>query len=225
MTMILIETHPGESDADLRSVIDSILQTLVPDKPRWWHPYELLGTQRQGKTVYREFRCAAGSVEIWLFKLAVESKVRAVLIPGHDADLRPTGCGDTTARRLAVILKGSNAKYKFTFGVGALATTAVMAELWKPILPFWLVVIVTVLPFAVFVFADPVDISLRYVRVAHVLASAWYVTTVIALSMALLNAPTPPRGWILFVLLWLAGMVPSLSILNQALRGRYLLSS
>jgi hypothetical protein len=78
--MTLIETHLGESDAELRAVTDRILQTLNPAKPKWWHPYELRGTQRRGEKLYREFYCIAGSVEIWLWKLAAESKTREVLM-------------------------------------------------------------------------------------------------------------------------------------------------
>lgn len=78
--MTLIETHPGERDDDLRAVVDGILQTLKPAKPNWWHPYELRGTHPRGKKLFREFYCVAGSVEIWLWKLAGEGKTREVLM-------------------------------------------------------------------------------------------------------------------------------------------------
>ena len=87
--MTLIETHPGESDADLRAVTDGILQTLNPAKPNWWHPYELRGTQCRGEKLYREFYCIAGSVEIWLWKLAAETKTREVLMLGSEKATGP----------------------------------------------------------------------------------------------------------------------------------------
>ena len=87
--MNLIEIHPGESDADLRAVADGILQTLNPAKPNWWHPYELRGTQRRGDKLYREFFCIAGSVEIWLWKLASEAKTREVLMLGSGEEAGP----------------------------------------------------------------------------------------------------------------------------------------
>ena len=54
--MTLIETHSGESDADLRAVTDGILQALNPEKPNWWHPYELRGTYQPRNSS----RCEAG---------------------------------------------------------------------------------------------------------------------------------------------------------------------
>lgn len=89
LAMTLIETHSGESDADLRAVTDGILQTLNPEKPHWWHPYELRGTYQRGGKVFREFFCIAGSVQIWLWKLASESRTREVLILEDDEAERP----------------------------------------------------------------------------------------------------------------------------------------
>jgi hypothetical protein len=77
--MTLIETVPGESEADLRIATDAILQTLNPSMPNWWHPYEFRGTyHRDGKT-FREFWCVAGSVQLWLKKLGDESGGREVI--------------------------------------------------------------------------------------------------------------------------------------------------
>jgi len=87
--MTLIETYPDESDADLRTVTDGILQTLNPEKPNWWHPYELRGTYPRDGKVFREFYCIAGSVQIWLWKLASENRAREVLMPEDDATERP----------------------------------------------------------------------------------------------------------------------------------------
>jgi hypothetical protein len=90
LAMTIIETHPGESDADLRAVTDAILQTLNPSKPNWWHPYELRGTyQRDGK-LFREFYCIAGSVQIWLWKLAGENQTREVLMVDEGAAGQPS---------------------------------------------------------------------------------------------------------------------------------------
>jgi hypothetical protein len=77
--MTLIETHPGENDANLRAVADAILNTLNPEKPNWWHPYELLGSHQHDGKLFREFRCVAGSVQIWLWKLAFEHHLRQVV--------------------------------------------------------------------------------------------------------------------------------------------------
>jgi hypothetical protein len=69
-------------------------------------------------------------------------------------------------------------KYKFTLSLGSLGTTAIMAELWKPFLPAWLVMVVGLLPLAIFVFVHPGEMPAGLVRAAHVFASAWYVLSV-----------------------------------------------
>jgi hypothetical protein len=89
--MTLIETHPGETDAELRAVADGVLNTLNPTKVNWWHPYELRGThQRQGK-LFREFWCVAGSVEIWLWKLSYEHNLRQVVFLSDGKEIDPAG--------------------------------------------------------------------------------------------------------------------------------------
>jgi hypothetical protein len=123
------------------------------------------------------------------------------------------------------MLNWSNTKYKFTFGIGSLATTAIMAELWKPILPIWMIVVVALLPLVVFVFVHPDEMPTGFVRAAHVFASVWYVVSVVALSVGLCLAPKLPNGWIIFPLFCAVGLVPALFVLSQAARGRYRLPS
>jgi hypothetical protein len=119
------------------------------------------------------------------------------------------------------MLNWSNTKYKFTLGIGSLATTAMMAELWKPVLPIWVVLVVALLPLVVFVFVQPGEMPAGFVRAAHVFASAWYVLSVIALSVGLYLAPTLPNGWMIFPLFCAVGLVPCALVLSQAVRGRY----
>lgn len=77
--MTLIETHLGETDADLRAVTDGILQLLNPATPGWWHPYELRDSHPHNGKVFREFWCRAGSVQIWLWKLSHQHHLRQVV--------------------------------------------------------------------------------------------------------------------------------------------------
>jgi hypothetical protein len=121
------------------------------------------------------------------------------------------------------MLNWSDTKYKFTFGIGSLAMTAIMAELWKPILPIWVIMVVALLPLVVFVFVRPDGMPAGFVRAAHVFASAWYVVSVVALSVGLCLTPKLPDGWIIFPLFCAVGLVPALFVLSQAVRGRYLL--
>jgi hypothetical protein len=119
------------------------------------------------------------------------------------------------------MLSWSNTKYRFTFGIGSLATTGAMAELWKPILPLWVIMVVALLPLVVFVFVHPDEMPARFVRASDVFASTWYVLSFIALSFGLCLAPTLPKGWVVFPLCCMAGLVPAIFVLHRAVRGRY----
>ncbi|MEA2707517.1 MAG: hypothetical protein QOF78_118 [Phycisphaerales bacterium] len=119
------------------------------------------------------------------------------------------------------MLNWSNTKYKFTFGIGSLAMTAIMAELWKPILPIWVIMVVALLPLVVFVFVHPDEMPAGFVRAAHVFAAVWYVASVAASSVGLCLAPKLPNGWIIFPLFCAMGLIPASLVLSQAVRGRY----
>lgn len=83
--MTLVETHSGETEDELRAAIDELL-TQVPIPPRrdWWHPYELRGLYEWQGIQFRHFFCIAGSVEIWVWKSAVDGGPRRViLLPGE----------------------------------------------------------------------------------------------------------------------------------------------
>lgn len=84
VAMTLVESYPGETDADLRAEADRILQSLNPAMPNWWHPYEIRGTYQRGDKWFREFHCRAGSVELWLYKLARRCSPRSVLLLDTD---------------------------------------------------------------------------------------------------------------------------------------------
>jgi hypothetical protein len=89
--MTLIETHPSETEAELRAVVERILNTLDPEKLNWWYPFELRGTYQSGDKFYREFFCIAGSVQMWLWKLTTEGNMgRTVLMLPENA-IHPAG--------------------------------------------------------------------------------------------------------------------------------------
>lgn len=69
------------------------------------------------------------------------------------------------------MLSWSNASYRLTLGVGGLATTGMLSELWGNLLPFWAILVVALLPFVVFVFVHPGELPDGIVRLAHVLAA------------------------------------------------------
>ena len=78
--MTLLETHPGETDAEFRTATDAMLQSFSPDSPSWWHPYEVRGTYEYAGILFRQFYCIAGSVECWVWKIAREKTDRRVIV-------------------------------------------------------------------------------------------------------------------------------------------------
>jgi hypothetical protein len=78
--MTLVETYDGEAEDEFRSALDELL-TSVPVPPRrdWWHSYEIKGLYEWRGIRFRHFFCVAGSVEIWLWKLAVDGGKRRVI--------------------------------------------------------------------------------------------------------------------------------------------------
>lgn len=78
--MTLVETFPGESDADFRAAMDAILQAVSPDRPNWWHPYEIRGTYEYSGIRFRDFSCIAGSVEAWIWMHANKGGLRRVIM-------------------------------------------------------------------------------------------------------------------------------------------------
>jgi hypothetical protein len=118
------------------------------------------------------------------------------------------------------MLNWSTAQYKFTLGIGSLATTALMAELWKLLLPAWVMIALALVPLTVFVFVHPDEMPARFVRLAHVIAAAWYVLTVIALAVGLYVAPALPQGWIILLVGCSPGLIPCVCVLGQSARPR-----
>lgn len=113
------------------------------------------------------------------------------------------------------MLKWSTLQYKFTIGVGCLGVAALMSELWKPILPVWVVMMIGLVPVSLFVLIDHEDVPAKYVRVAQLLASLWYIATVAVLLIGLCLAPELPRGTPFFIVLCSVGTIPCLLALYK----------
>jgi hypothetical protein len=71
--MTLVETTSGETDAEFRNSVDATLQEVNPARPSWWHPYEVRGHYECRGIRFRHFYCVAGSVEAWMWSIAVKS--------------------------------------------------------------------------------------------------------------------------------------------------------
>jgi hypothetical protein len=121
------------------------------------------------------------------------------------------------------MLNWSNTTYKFTLGIGGLAITGMMAELWQKALPFWGILIIAVTPLALFVFANPNDMPVRFARIAHAVGAIWYMIAAFGALFALVFTAKPlPQGWPVYPLFVLVGAVPCGVVLYRMAKGTYL---
>ena len=82
--MTLVETFADETEADFRAAMDALLQSISPERPNWWHPYEVRGAYEWRGVRFRHFFCVAGSVEAWIWKSAVDgARRRVVMLPSE----------------------------------------------------------------------------------------------------------------------------------------------
>jgi hypothetical protein len=119
------------------------------------------------------------------------------------------------------VLSWSNAKYKLTLGVGGLAVAGMLSELWRDVLPIWVILVLALLPLVLFVFVHPGEMPARVVRVAHIAASVWYFAVAVGLLVALTTIQPLPRGWPIYPLFVAVGAVPCGIVLYRATRGEY----
>jgi hypothetical protein len=120
------------------------------------------------------------------------------------------------------VLSWSNAKYKLTLGVGSIAIVGMLAELWKGVLSFWLVLPIALLPLVAFVFCHPSELPAWFVRIAHVGGSIWYMVVATGLLIVLATNDKPlPRGWPVYPLFVMIGAFPCGVVLYRAASGKY----
>ncbi len=107
-------------------------------------------------------------------------------------------------------------KLKFTLGIGALCSVAIIGELSQNAIPAWLAVGIAVFPFAVFVFADPGDVRHSVARFLQVGASLWYLAVNSVLVVLFLLGGDLNRGWPILLIGLAVGAVPCLIVLGRA---------
>ena len=74
---------------------------------------------------------------------------------------------DTAMERVTAMLNWPWWRYKLTLGVGALATTGMMADLWQKVVPVWAIMAVTLLPILIFLFVKAGELPAWFVRAAQ----------------------------------------------------------
>ena len=140
----------------------------------------------------------------------------SVTRPGQTDDSRES---DDLHGRAGTLNWSANA-YKMTIGVGSLGFAAITSELWRPVLPFWVVLVIALFPLAAFVLADPQELPAPVVRIVQIAGSAWYLLAAIGLAVALLRAGPLPRGSLCYFLLLLVGAIPCCVVLYRAVYDR-----
>ncbi len=111
---------------------------------------------------------------------------------------------------------------KVTFGIGGLALTGMLADTTDG-MPFWLVLIVAMLPVAIFVFIKPEELASTIVKYSHLFGALWYLVAAATVSTLFMQSGLP-EGWAIYGVLILAGIIPSVYVLYKILTGAYIRS-
>jgi hypothetical protein len=117
------------------------------------------------------------------------------------------------------MLNWSATKYKFTLGIGGMAVVGMLSELAKDQLPDWAAIAIALVPFTLFLFADPHDLPTRLVLSAQLFASAWYVVTACRLLVMMTWTGPKGNGWPVYPTCVTLGAIPCGIVLWRAARG------
>lgn len=120
-----------------------------------------------------------------------------------------------------LVLNWTNSTYKLTAGIGTLAVAGMLSERWQRDLPFWGVLVISIVPLVIFIFFRPDELPDRVVRIAHLVASIWYFVVAVALLADLFAMPLRPRGWPVYPIFAAVGAIPCGIVLYRVILGRY----
>ena len=112
----------------------------------------------------------------------------------------------------------SYTKLKFTSGIGTLGTTALLADISHEKLPIWLVMVASLFPFTVFLFIRPDEMRRSIVLPLQALASIWYLSLSLILSVLFFQLQVRERGWPILFASMMVGTIPCVVVLWTWLR-------
>jgi hypothetical protein len=108
----------------------------------------------------------------------------------------------------------STSKLKLTSGIGALCTAAMMADLSHQQMPFWLVLLIAILPLTIF-FVRPDGMRPSIARPLQTFACAWYFLTLVVLAALFFRQSARPNGWQIFFIGGAIGCIPCVVVLKN----------
>jgi hypothetical protein len=114
----------------------------------------------------------------------------------------------------------SDNRLKFTSGIGALCTTALLADVSHETIPVWLAIAVAMMPLLIFLFMKPDELPRRVVLPLQVFASLWYLLLAVVLSVLFLRLQERARGWPVYFIGLSVGAMPCVAILWRLLRSQ-----
>jgi len=115
----------------------------------------------------------------------------------------------------------SDGTIKMTLGIGALGITAALATMSDSTLPFWIVLIFSMLPLMIFVFIKPHEyFSNKVVGYFHFFGVIWYLFA-IGGTIFLCFGKIPLQEFIFYTFFMMVGIIPCVIFMWRHLDGRY----
>ncbi len=108
----------------------------------------------------------------------------------------------------------SNTKLKLTSGIGALGTTALLADISRQTLPIWSVMVIALVPVTIFVFVRPDEMSRSIVLPLQLFASLWYLALSVVLSVLFFRLIEKEKGWPIYFICLAVGAIPCFVVLR-----------
>jgi hypothetical protein len=114
------------------------------------------------------------------------------------------------------MLRWSGIQYKLTLGLGGIAMLLLIRHLAD--IGVWYALVIGLLPFTVFLFADPADIKPKWSQLAQLFAALWYLVLAAVLFAIPLAKNDLPENWGLILALLLIGTLPCVIVLYRFAR-------
>lgn len=106
------------------------------------------------------------------------------------------------------MIEWTKIKLKLTSGIGALCTIAMLADISHQALPIWLAIVISLVPFIIFLFIQPDEMPRSVVLPLQIFASLWYLALSVLLSVLFFKLPEKGKGWPVYFIGLAVGAIP-----------------